>query len=68
MAFDQTLEVEQIDKIGSSLKVRYVTSKGQMIIAYTHDRSFKDMNDWSLRACEAAGNEWSDCLDHIFQR
>jgi hypothetical protein len=64
-SFTKTVEVELIDRIGVTLKVRYVSPENKMFVLFADEDSFRDKNEWSMRACHVAGNSWSDCLDVI---
>jgi hypothetical protein len=65
IAFDKTIEVEEVDRFGWTRKVRYISPEGKMITAFTSERTFKTRSEWTLRACQLVGNEWSDCLDAV---
>ncbi|RKF37760.1 hypothetical protein BCY90_03190 [Agrobacterium deltaense] len=67
VAFDKTIEVEEVDRFGWTRKVRYISPEGKLITAFTSERTFKTRSEWTLRACQRAGNEWSGCLDAVYK-
>ena len=59
--------LEEVDRFGWTRKVRYISPEGKMITAFTSERTFKTRSEWTLRACQRVGNEWSGCLDAVYK-
>lgn len=67
VAFDKTIEVEEVDRFGWTHKVQYISAEAKMITAFTNERTFKTKSEWTLQACQRAGNEWPGCLVAVYK-